>query len=101
MNRVYLRICVEYDPTRATADRIAEALDLLIGTALSTSGGLDDCGPVHVGSFDSPAESDDALVIAARQEYSKPGVVEIDERPHVSGDYVSAWVRPESRIIND
>jgi hypothetical protein len=49
MTACFVRIAVEYDETRTDADSVAAALDVLLETALSTSGVLDDYGPIRVG----------------------------------------------------
>lgn len=55
MNRkVTLTIDVEYDGDITDPDFVASALDKLMETATSTSGILDECGPLQIGEFYPP-----------------------------------------------
>jgi len=49
--KITLTLDVEFDPAVTTAEAVAEALDILLSTAISTEGVLDDCGDVQVGNF--------------------------------------------------
>lgn len=46
-----LRVNVYYDPEKADAESVADAMDILIESAISTPGILDDCGDVGIGAF--------------------------------------------------
>jgi len=47
-----LSFSVVYDESVTNADSIAEALDILLATALSTDGVLDECGNPDVGEIE-------------------------------------------------
>ena len=51
MKTARLRLYVEYDETQTDAESVAEALDQLLGTAVSTPGVLDAVGNPDVGEF--------------------------------------------------
>lgn len=66
MQTAFLQIPVEYDPEAADAEGIASAADVLLETALSTPGVLDDYGNPRFGSFLIAAESPNCKDLAKR-----------------------------------
>ena len=67
-----LQLTVEYSPEETTPDAIAEALDTLLQTALSTEGVLDECGDVVVYPF--VAEPPHPIHVVAEPRNSSPWV---------------------------
>ena len=63
MNKTTLTIDVEYDPDVTDPESLASAMDILLETALSTPGILDEYGNPVVGGFSAPRPHE-AYVIA-------------------------------------
>ena len=51
MTKAYMVVEVEFDPAATDAIAVSDALDILMDTAKSTPGILDDHGEVRVGGF--------------------------------------------------
>jgi len=66
MQNAFLQIPVEYDPQAADAEGIANAADILLETALSTPGVLDDYGNPRFGTFCIAAEPANCRAIVMR-----------------------------------
>ena len=53
-----LQVKVTYNPKLTNPDALASALDILLATAMSTPGILDECGDPSVGGFTAPPGGD-------------------------------------------
>ena len=58
MAKAYMVVEVEYDPTVTDSESLADALDILMDTARSTPGILDEYGNPRVGEFYPMDETD-------------------------------------------
>ena len=65
MNKTTLTIDVEYDPDVTDPESLASAMDILLETALSTPGILDEYGNPVVGGFSAPRPHE-AYVVATQ-----------------------------------